>query len=181
MLNNEQQATLLRIARESIAAHFQGQSVVIEPSAYDEVLRRPSGAFVTLRTDDHRLRGCIGSVIPVDPLCRAVSRSAINAAFRDPRFLPLQSDELRGVALEISVMGPLVPVSSIDEIVCGRDGLIVRRGSLAGLLLPQVAAEHSWDRETFLSHTCAKAGLQPDAWRESDTRIERFAAHVFGE
>ena len=78
-------------------------------------------------------------------------------------------------------MGPILRVVDIEEIVCGMDGLIVSRGHRAGLLLPQVATEYGWDRETFLSHTCLKAGLDPDSWRSKDVRIDRFRAHVFGE
>ena len=181
MLTKEHQTTLLRIARESIAGRLDGRTLVVDPDAYDEVLRRPAGAFVTLRTVDGELRGCIGSVTAVDPLCRTVHRNAVSAAFRDPRFLPLRSDEFSRIGLEISVMGPVVPVADVDEIVCGRDGLIVTRGRFAGLLLPQVAVEYQWDRETFLSHTCSKAGLHPAAWRDGDTRIARFTAEVFGE
>jgi uncharacterized protein (TIGR00296 family) len=85
------------------------------------------------------------------------------------------------VNIEISVMSPIVPVASVDEIEVGRDGLIITRGSRAGLLLPQVATEHGWDRDTFLRHTCIKAGLPPEAWRDGLCRIERFSAEVFGE
>jgi AmmeMemoRadiSam system protein A len=110
----------------------------------------------------------------------AVSQSAISAAFRDPRFHPLQSQELPGIEIEISVMGP-IEVTKPEEILVGRDGLIVSRGRQAGLLLPQVAIEYGWERETFLAQTCVKAGLAPTAWRLQDTRLERFAAEVFGE
>ena len=85
------------------------------------------------------------------------------------------------IGLEISVMGPILRVNDVDEIVCGLDGLIVSHGHRAGLLLPQVAVEYGWDRNTFLSQTCAKAGLEPDAWRSAVVRIDRFRAHVFGE
>ena len=83
--------------------------------------------------------------------------------------------------LEISVMGPIVPVKDINDIEVGRDGLIVSRGRNAGLLLPQVATEYGWDRQTFLDQTCIKAGLEKGAWRSEQTRIEKFAAEVFGE
>lgn len=136
--------------------------------------------FVTL-TIDGELRGCIGSIEPVAPLWRAVSSSALNAAFHDPRFPALEGHELAQVSIEISVMSPVVPVGSLDEIVVGRDGLIVRSGRHAGLLLPQVATEYGWDRDTFLSQTCRKAGLPPDSWRAGRCQIERFSAEVFGE
>ena len=115
------------------------------------------------------------------PLCEAVRSSAINAAFRDPRFLPVVREELVHLHIEISVMSPIEPVTSIDEIEVGRDGLIVRHAGRAGLLLPQVATEHRWDRHVFLRQTCVKAGLPSDAWRSPECRIERFSAEVFSE
>lgn len=181
MLTNHQQKTLLQIARDSIASVLEGRSIQIVDADIDDTLRRPSGAFVTLNTRDGHLRGCIGSIHPVAPLYRAVSQSAISAAFRDPRFYPVSTDEWPNLELEISVMGPIQPVGKLEEIIVGRDGLIVSRGSCAGLLLPQVASEYGWDRDTFLSQTCVKAGLPPSAWRLGDTKIERFSAEVFGE
>ena len=180
-LNQEQRTRLLQIARESIAAALDGREYEVPPAYIDETLRRPAGAFVTLNTRLGELRGCIGSIVPVAPLYQAVSNSAISAATRDPRFHPVGRQELPDLHLEISVMGPIEAVSSVDEIVVGRDGLIISRGRFAGLLLPQVATEYGWDRETFLSHTCQKAGLPPDAWKVPGTRIERFSAEVFGE
>lgn len=178
MLTTEQRRHLLRIARESIEAVLDGRPPELPPP--DEDLRRPAGSFVTL-TRDGELRGCIGSIHPVAPLHQAVSNSAINAAFRDPRFLPLQKEELPEIEIEISVMGPIEQVTNVDEIMVGRDGLIVSRGRNAGLLLPQVATEYGWDREVFLSQTCMKAGLPPESWRAPDCRIERFSAEVFNE
>ena len=107
--------------------------------------------------------------------------SAVSAAFRDPRFFPVRPEEMPELDLEISVMGPIEVVANIDEIEVGRDGLIISRGRFAGLLLPQVATEYGWDRDTFLDQTCVKAGLPPGAWRARETRIEKFAAEVFGE
>ena len=180
MLNQEQRSQLLRIARESIEAALEGRRIELTPESFDEELRRPAGAFVTLTKHDD-LRGCIGSIQPVAPLYRAVSDSAINAAFRDPRFYPLAKDEYPEIAIEISVMGPIEPVTSNEDIKVGRDGLIVSRGRNAGLLLPQVATDHGWNRDDFLRQTCVKAGLSPDSWRSPDCRIERFSAEVFSE
>jgi AmmeMemoRadiSam system protein A len=179
-LNEEQRKTLLRIARQSIAAAVAGGSPDWKAGDFDETLRQPAGAFVTL-TRDGDLRGCIGSIQAVEPLYKAVASSAVSAAFRDPRFPPLVPGELEQLELEISVMGPIERVTNIDDIVVGRDGLIISRGAYAGLLLPQVATEYGWDRETFLAHTCRKAGLPPDGWRAQDCRIEKFSAFVFGE
>ena len=181
MLTHQQRKTLLQIARDSIAAALEGRRPDLDKYAIDDALRRPSGAFVTLNDQKGELRGCIGSIVPVAPLYHAVSQSAMNAALRDPRFYPVEPEELPTLHLEISVMGPIERVKDPSEIQVGRDGLIVTRGPYAGLLLPQVATDYGWDRETFLEHTCTKAGLPRDAWRSDVTRIERFSAEVFGE
>ena len=180
MLTTEQRKQLLRIARESIAAVLAGRRPELDENAVDDELRRPAGAFVTL-TEGGDLRGCIGSIEAREPLYRAVSASAVSAAFRDPRFEPLAPDELDKLELEISVMGPIETVANTEEIVVGRDGLIISRGRYAGLLLPQVATDYGWNREQFLAHTCQKAGLPSDAWRDPGTKIEKFSAEVFGE
>ena len=181
MLNEAQRAQLLRIARQSIEAIPEGPRAELDLNALDDALKRPSGAFVTLNERTGALRGCIGSIEPVAPLARAVASSAVNAAFRDPRFPPVRKEELPDLHIEISVMSPIVLVGDVDEIEVGRDGLIVSRGNRAGLLLPQVATEYAWDRETFLGQTCVKAGLPSEAWRSPDCRIEKFSAEVFGE
>jgi AmmeMemoRadiSam system protein A len=103
------------------------------------------------------------------------------AALRDPRFSPVTEDELDELELEISVLTPIQEVKDINSIEVGKDGLIIRRGNFQGLLLPQVASEYGWDRETFLAQTCRKAGLPLDAWKLEDTEISAFRAEVFGE
>ncbi|MCS7252664.1 MAG: AmmeMemoRadiSam system protein A [Armatimonadota bacterium] len=140
------------------------------------------GAFVTLRRrSDGSLRGCIGYPYPIKPLWEAVRDAAISAALHDPRFPPVAKKELDELSLEISVLSPMEQVKDVSEIKVGRDGLVVRKGAFAGLLLPQVAVEYNWDRDEFLSHTCIKAGLPPDAWRKGDVEILRFTAEVFGD
>lgn len=181
MLNPEQRRQLLQIARQSIEAALAGSRPAIDESSVDETLKRPSGAFVTLNARSGELRGCIGSIQPVAPLWQAVRDNALHAAFDDPRFMPLSKAEYAAIEVEISVMGPVEKVESVDEIVVGRDGLIIRLGGNAGLLLPQVATDWGWDRDEFLRQTCRKAGLPPDAWRDPRCRIEKFSAEVFGE
>lgn len=180
-LSDDHRKTLLGIARQSIAAVLDGHSPEWNAADFDETLRQPAGAFVTLRTHDGDLRGCIGSIRAIDPLYKAVASSARSAAFRDPRFPPVQPGELERLELEISVMGPIECVTNVEDIVVGRDGLIISRGASAGLLLPQVASEYEWDRETFLDQTCIKAGLRRGAWRLEGCRVEKFSAIVFGE
>jgi len=181
VLNEEQRQRLLKLARTSIESILEGRSLPLSEGDYDEVLRRPAGAFVTLRTKRGDLRGCIGSIRAVEPLFKAVASSAVSAAFRDPRFFPVRPDEMPQLDVEISVMGPIEYVRDVAEIEVGRDGLIISKGRFAGLLLPQVATEYGWDREAFLDQTCIKAGLPAGSWRIEETRIEKFAAEVFGE
>jgi len=181
MLSLSQRSSLLRIARTSIEAVLDGRRPDVDAAQLDDALIRPGGAFVSLHTKDGDLRGCIGSIHAVAPLWQAVSSNAINAAFRDPRFFPLRKDELSIIGIEISVMSPIEIVASADDIVVGRDGLIVSHGARAGLLLPQVATEYGWDRDMFLRQTCVKAGLWPESWRSPSCRIERFSAEVFSE
>ena len=88
---------------------------------------------------------------------------------------------MKDLTLEISALTPVSPVNDLQAIEVGRDGLIIRRGRFQGLLLPQVATEYGWDRDTFLAQTCRKAGLPPDAWKMKDTEILSFRAEVFGE
>ncbi len=181
MLNPVQRQFLLKLARETIAAHLRGKAAAADSTALDEDLQRPAGAFVTLTDRHDDLRGCIGSIEAREPLYQAVMSSAISAATRDPRFPPVSPDELSLLNLEISVMGPILPVSRPEEIEVGRDGLIISRGRFTGLLLPQVATDYGWNREEFLSHTCVKAGLPPDGWRDGSCRIQHFSAEVFGD
>jgi AmmeMemoRadiSam system protein A len=119
-------------------------------------------------------------VVGVLPLWRTVEENAVAAAFSDPRFPPLTREELDETRIEISVLSPLRHVSP-EHVVVGRDGVLVVRGASRGLLLPQVATEYGWDRETLLDHTCRKAGLDPGAWKHPDTKISTFTAEVFGE
>lgn len=169
---------LLRLARQSIAAHLAGKTVTVPPELD---AGPPQGAFVTLHVRaDHDLRGCIGQVEPVSPLGRTVARMALAAAFEDPRFPPVEARELPGLAVEISVLTVPRPIRP-EEVEVGRHGLILRGLGRAGLLLPQVPVEHGWDRLTFLERTCVKAGLPAGAWRRPDVQLLGFTAVVFGE
>ena len=181
MLADEHRKQLLSLARNSIACAFEGCFDAPDAAMYDAPLRRRAGAFVTLRVRGGDLRGCIGSIHAREALVRAVHSNAISAAFRDPRFRPVQRAEMAGLELEISVMGPIEKVIDVNDVIVGRDGLIISRGRYAGLLLPQVATEYGWDRQTFLDQTCVKAGLGREDWRRPETMIEKFSAEVFGE
>jgi AmmeMemoRadiSam system protein A len=170
---------LFQTARESIGAHLKGQppAALKTPPAN---LMEPRGVFVTLQRQG-RLRGCIGLLEAVKPLLPAVQEMAVAAAFQDFRFPPLQADELADLNLEISVLTPMRLIDKLEEIQVGRHGLYIIRGVNRGLLLPQVATEHHWDRFTFLEHTCVKAGLPPDAWRDPAVKIYVFSAEILSE
>jgi AmmeMemoRadiSam system protein A len=128
-----------------------------------------------------RLRGCIGYIQALKPLRQAVAEMAVQAALHDPRFPPVTSDELPELHIEISVLSPLEAVADVSEIEVGTHGLVIEDGRSRGLLLPQVPVEYGWDRDTFLEHTCAKAGLPPDRWKAQGVTITKFTAEVFGE
>ncbi len=178
-LTQAEQRYLLELARRSVE---RSAGVSTDPPADVSTpnLMAMRGAFVTLKVGG-RLRGCIGTLEPRQPLKDTVREMARAAATSDPRFLPLDSRELSAVDLEISVLSPSRRIHSPDEILVGQHGLIIERGMNRGLLLPQVAVEQDWDVERFLGCACEKAGLRSDAWRDKNTRISVFTAVVFAE
>lgn len=179
-LSEEARRDLLRLARGSLEAHFRGQPPPRLSSDRAEAFGQPRGLFVTLKRGGH-LRGCIGTLSPEGDLTRVVAEFARRAAFEDPRFPPLSSDELDECELEISVLTAPEPLEGPEEIVIGRDGLIIEGRGRRGLLLPQVATEWGFSPARFLQETCRKAGLPADAWREREVRVWKFQAEVFGE
>jgi AmmeMemoRadiSam system protein A len=126
-----------------------------------------------------QLRGCIGQIRGRQPLPQTIADMAVAAAFEDPRFKPLTEVESAAIDIEISVLTPLRRVHDPKEIKVGRDGLMIKLDFHSGLLLPQVATEQGWDRQTFLEQTCLKAGLPKNSYKEKFAEIYRFAAQVF--
>jgi AmmeMemoRadiSam system protein A len=180
-LSPEQRSELLARARAA-AARALGIPLpgISLPNPSDRLLD-PGMTFVTWKKDG-QLRGCIGSVERARPLWADVEANAVHALLEDPRFDPATPGELPLLRLEISVLTPFVPVSDpLREISVGVHGLLVERGPNRGLLLPQVPVEWGWDVLTFLAHSCRKAGLPADAWRDPRTAISKFTAEVFGE
>ena len=178
-LSGEDRRLLLRVAREAIVAHLEGRDY--RPPEGSPAVREARAAFVSLhRREDDDLRGCVGVMESEEPLAVNVARMAVAAATHDGRFAAVTRDELPGLVLEISVLGPMRAVRP-EEVEVGRDGLLVSCAGRRGVLLPQVPVEHGWDRETFLDRTCGKAGLPADAWRRPDASLLAFAAEVFGE
>lgn len=180
-LTEEEKTYLHELVRLSIAQGLKtrGKREAVDlPPPPSEKLQQPMGAFVTLKISGN-LRGCIGNVVGNSPLHETIASMARSAAFEDPRFPPLSPDEFERLEVEISVLSPLAPCPDVTQIEPGRHGLLVRQGVHSGLLLPQVATEHGWNRETFLRHTCGKAGLPANCWQDSRTQIFWFEAEIF--
>jgi AmmeMemoRadiSam system protein A len=178
-LNKEERIFLLNLARSVIGAKASSENFKPEWSD-SEILNTDCGVFVTLNKNNE-LRGCIGYVEGIMPLQKAVCEMAEAAAFADPRFPSVKNDEVDDLDIEISVLSPLQEINDISEIEVGVHGLIVQQTFYKGLLLPQVAVEYGWDRETFLEHTCVKAGLSKNAWKDETTTIKIFSAEIFSE
>jgi AmmeMemoRadiSam system protein B/AmmeMemoRadiSam system protein A len=179
-LTGEEKAELLALARKSVESVIVNKELYAPTAPASETLNREFGVFTTL-TEDGALRGCVGFTSPAKPLFMTVRDTATLAALRDPRFAPVTDAELPKLAYEISVLSPLRRVTDVEMIKVGRDGLMMKNGDHEGLLLPQVAAEQNWDRETFLSQTCVKAGIDQSCWRDENTDIFSFTAVVFNE
>jgi uncharacterized protein len=172
----EERKSLLRLAHQAIWASLDACDLDFNPPGPH--LAEPRGAFTTLHLHGH-LRGCVGYIVAAHSLWQTVAETAATAAFDDSRFSPVNREEASLLQIEISVLSPMFPIRP-EEVVIGVHGLLVTRGVNRGLLLPQVPTEQGWDRDTFLSQTCAKAGLPPDAWRKG-AQIQAFTAEVFGE
>lgn len=178
-LTDKEKKVLLDIAKSTIEAKINRKDMP-EVKIDSETLKQKRGAFVTLKKRG-QLRGCIGYIKAYKPLWETIQEMAVAAAFHDPRFPSLKADEVNQLTFEISVLSPLKRIKKIDEIEVGKHGLYLISGYNSGLLLPQVATEYGWDRETFLNETCYKAGLPPQAWRDAETEIYIFSADYFGD
>jgi len=181
---DEQGKTLLKLARRTIASRL-GRGEAPESGDHCRDLQRQGAVFVTLKKRG-RLRGCIGNLEPVGPLWQGVCDNALNAAFNDYRFPPLTAEEIDDVHIDISILGPAVPLeySDADDLLArlrpGRDGVILRLGSARATFLP-----HVWQQlpnpEDFLDHLCRKAGLSDSAWRHSHPEIRVYQVQSFEE
>jgi AmmeMemoRadiSam system protein A len=174
--SQDERTTLLRLAHDSILSLLEEREIPLDPPTAH--LAEPRGAFTSLYLSG-QLRGCVGYVLPVSPVYRAVADTARAAAFEDIRFRPVTLPEAPHLEIELSILSPPQPIPA-EAIEIGRHGLLISRAGRRGLLLPQVPSEHHWDRATFLEQTCRKAGLPLDAWKNGAT-IEAFTAEVFGE
>jgi AmmeMemoRadiSam system protein A len=172
----QERELLLGLAHAAIEATFDKRELpMAAPSSH---LAEPRGAFTTIYVRGD-LRGCVGYVVPFAPLYQTVIETARAAASEDSRFSPVNREEIAGLEVSLSILSPLRAVSA-EEVIVGRHGVLISQHGHRGLLLPQVAIEHGWDRVTFLEQTCRKAGLPTDAWQRG-AKIEVFTAEVFGD
>lgn len=178
-LTPKEKSILLAIARQTIISTVRSGDYYVEPRE-EKKLNVRSGCFVTVKQNG-KLRGCIGNFQSELPLFKEVSEMAKASATKDPRFYPMKEADLDHFNIEISVLSPLHKIADIEEIVIGKHGIYLEKGYYRGVLLPQVATEHQWDRKTFLKQTCIKAGLSTDAWAAEDTEIYIFSAQIFSE
>ena len=151
----------------------------VDVSKLSDNVKTNCGVFVTLHKHGE-LRGCIGRFEPTEPLYKVVQQMAVAASTEDYRFQPVESNEIKDLDLEISVLTPMRKINSIDEIVLGKHGIYIKKGTRGGTFLPQVAKETGWTKEEFLGH-CAqdKAGIGWDGWKTADIFI--YEALVFSE
>ena len=175
---DSEKKSLLAFAREAIRRYLTTQTVPLARN-FPPRLYFPQGAFVTLKKAG-QLRGCIGRLIGDVGLGQTVAAMALQAAFNDPRFPPVALSELKDLQIEISVLTPLRPIASPEEIVIGRDGVLMATSGTSAVFLPQVAVENNWDRNEMLENLCRKAGLKAACWKH-DAQFRTFQAEVFSE
>ena len=181
-LSEEEEQTLLKISRFTLEKWVKEKKYPSEKDLRNyqitAALEQKAGVFVSLHKMGE-LRGCIGYILPILPLYQTVIEMAQSAALHDPRFSPVSPAELKNITVEISVLTVPETITDPSVIEVGKHGIIMKRGYSQGLLLPQVATDYGWDRETFLEHTCLKAGLPRNAWQDKNTEIQIFSAQVF--
>ena len=184
-LSDDDGQILVKMARNAVTEYLQNNTR-INNKEFNSRFNIDSRIFVTI-TKENSLRGCIGYPLPIKKLSNAVIDSAIAAATEDPRFSPINPNELNNLIFEITVLTPPIEINVekyedyLSIIKVGRDGLIVENKQCSGLLLPQVPKEYGWDIEEFLAHTSEKAGLEKNAWKDQDTKVSRFEGIIFKE
>ncbi len=175
-LSKQEKKELLRLAYSAVNQYVREDKLPdYKPESVN--LMQKCGAFVTIKKHG-LLRGCIGFIEPFLPLHQAIMQASIYAACRDSRFLPVTQDELDDLTIEISVLTPLKKIADPHVVTVGKHGLVIEKNGKKGVLLPQVAVENNWTRETFLEQACLKAGLPKNAW-QAGADIFVFEAIVF--
>jgi hypothetical protein len=184
-ISDEDGRYLVKMARDTVSQYIKNSNKISD-QIFEEKFRFNAGVFVTIN-DKSGLRGCIGFPLAVKKLSDALIDAAISASTDDPRFPSITQNELNDLVFEVTVLSDTEEIStnSLDEIIneikIGRDGLIIEKNSQSGLLLPQVPVEYNWDVKDFLNHTCHKAGLPSDSWKDKTTKISKFQGVIFRE
>ena len=184
-ISDEDGKVLVKMARSVVTEYITNSNKVFD-QAFEEKFSFDAGVFVTIN-DKSGLRGCIGFPLAVKKLSNALTNAAIAAATDDPRFPSITQNELNDLVFEVTVLSETEEISSnspneiIHAIKIGRDGLMVEKDFQSGLLLPQVPVEQNWNVENFLNHTCHKAGLPNDSWKDKTTKISKFQGVIFRE
>jgi len=177
---------LVKTSREAVTEYLKTKKRISLSEKIKTRFSFNSGVFVILSKEDN-LRGCIGFPTPDRKLYLSFIDAAIASATEDPRFSPVNYDELQDITFEVTVLTPpevvkvQEPTEYLRKIKVGRDGLVVKWEYGSGLLLPQVPVEYGWNEEEFLENTCVKAGAPPDYWKRKSTVILRFEGIVFKE
>ena len=185
-LSDSDGVVLVKTARKAVTQFLSNGNRMKLESDLEEKFSFNSGVFVTLNNPDG-LRGCIGFPMPEKKLSHAIVEGAIAAATEDPRFPSVKTNELNDITFEVTVLTPPMeiivtePTEYLEKIKVGRDGLIIKHSFSSGLLLPQVPVEYGWNVEEFLQHTCEKAGLARDTWKNENVKIEKFEGIIFKE
>ena len=184
-LTDEEKATLFAIAKDTLAWCVNGAAGAmnkkkgpfpIESYTITSRLKADTATFVTLKIRGD-LRGCIGSLAPVEPLFLSVHHNAVNAAMHDPRFSPVQSAELPDITVDVSILSPIKDIPNLDAFKLGQHGIILSKGLAHAVFLPEVAIEQGWTKEETLAHLSQKAGLSANAWRQ-DAQFQVFESVV---
>lgn len=181
---------LVKLARHAAESWIIKDEPPIPIEPIPKQAKLTTGTFVTVKSifeDGHALRGCIGYPIGIKALYEEVIDLARESTLRDPRFPPVKENELQNLIFEVTVLTPPVeiqyntPEELLENIKIPGDGLIVKFRRFQGLLLPQVPIEQDWNKEEFISHTCRKAFLPVDIWRNEKITVEKFQGVVFSE
>jgi len=188
-LNQKQGEILVKLARKTIMENLgkkmaSDEAGQLSDALTDDCYKERRGTFVTLKISG-RLRGCIGSLTSNESIRAGITRNALNAAFKDPRFLPLTADEFEHVDIEISILTKPQPLEYTDysdllsKLRVNVDGVIIRKGRAGATFLPQVWKQLP-EPQKFLSHLCAKAGLSVDSWKNTKLEVSTYQVQYFG-
>lgn len=178
-----QKQLLLRAARQSIATYLRTKERYYLQTTDETLLQKCAGVFVTLwrrEGNEQILRGCIGHMQTKAPLAHLVPLLAVQAATQDKRFRPVFPDELDQLQIEVSVLSPMHPIASLNDVEIGVHGLAIVSNGRHGLLLPQVAVRRRWTPQQFLHGLCKKVGLPYTCWPEK-AQLYTFTTDIFEE